>query len=197
MIDKKRFREMRVGQNFNEFCEFLKFIKMQKCESYLEIGSRFGGSFYYIVKSMPTRPGPFISIDLENKIYGKGGSKKHLDLVFKSLKRDGYSELYHINSDSRMQVTVDTVRRLGPFDLVFIDGDHRYQAVKADWENYRSLGRIVAFHDIDHRNSKNRDPKVGCPRLWDEIKNKFLTMELVDPDARGYGIGIVKNPERI
>ena len=36
------------------------------------------------------------------------------------------------------------------FDLLFIDGDHRYAAVKMDFQNYFPLvrdGGIVAFHD--------------------------------------------------
>jgi len=36
-------------------------------------------------------------------------------------------------------------------DLLFIDGDHSYDGVKADWDTYKGLltkGSIVVFHDI-------------------------------------------------
>jgi len=39
-----------------------------------------------------------------------------------------------------------------PFDLIFIDGDHRYASVKKDFQNYRSLlsdRGVILFHDVD------------------------------------------------
>lgn len=46
---------------------------------------------------------------------------------------------------------VDLVRSFSPeINLLFIDGDHSYEGVKADWETYKhflSSGAIVIFHD--------------------------------------------------
>jgi predicted O-methyltransferase YrrM len=46
---------------------------------------------------------------------------------------------------------VDQVRAIIPtLDLLFIDGDHSYDGVKADWEAYKSFlkpGSTVIFHD--------------------------------------------------
>lgn len=46
---------------------------------------------------------------------------------------------------------VDEVRKITPhLDLLFIDGDHSYDGVKADWEAYKDFlkpGSIVVFHD--------------------------------------------------
>ena len=45
----------------------------------------------------------------------------------------------------------EQVRKITPsIDLLFIDGDHSYDGVKADWEAYKEflkLGSIVVFHD--------------------------------------------------
>lgn len=50
--------------------------------------------------------------------------------------------------------STDVVEQLVQFteelDLLFIDGDHSYDAVKADWEHYQRFlktGSLVVFHD--------------------------------------------------
>lgn len=46
---------------------------------------------------------------------------------------------------------VDQVKAITPtLDILFIDGDHSYGGVKADWEGYKGFlraGSIVVFHD--------------------------------------------------
>jgi hypothetical protein len=49
--------------------------------------------------------------------------------------------------------------------LVFIDGDHSYDAVKNDYEICKDNGKIFVFHDIVN---------AVCPgvvRFWNELKN--------------------------
>ena len=60
--------------------------------------------------------------------------------------------------------------RLGglPIDLLFIDGDHTYGAVKSDYETYGPLTRhIIALHDISHPFSPQIPEETM--RLWKEI----------------------------
>jgi cephalosporin hydroxylase len=91
-----------------------------------------------------------------------------------------------------------------PLDVLFIDGDHTYDGVKADYQMYRSLvrkGGLIAFHDIvdDHQTKYGR-PGIGwaggVPQFWRELKlqNEFSSCNefIADPDQDGMGIGVLQ-----
>lgn len=94
-----------------------------------------------------------------------------------------------IQRDSRDAVVVETVRQAGPFDWVFIDGDHDYDCVLSDWENYgpqAAPGGVVLFHDIDERNG------YGVHRVWRAIQAQgYATQELMAEGPVHCGIGVV------
>ncbi len=78
----------------------------------------------------------------------------------------------------------------GPYDWVFIDADHTYSGVLADWEAYGQMvapGGCVAFHDIVDR------PDYGVSWLWRNLTAtvgaRFVEIiERVDPPAHGIGV---------
>lgn len=77
------------------------------------------------------------------------------------------STLHTLKGDSHDGVIIEAARALGPYDLVFIDADHGYNAVKWDWLNYGPMvayGGMVVFHDILPR------PGYGVWQVWDEVK---------------------------
>lgn len=90
-------------------------------------------------------------------------------------------------------------------DLCFIDGDHTYEGVKADYEIYEpSTKHIVAFHDISHRWSPQIPEETM--RLWKEIvasEKSALLLSIKHHNAmttgisagRQMGIGLVVKGE--
>ncbi len=89
-----------------------------------------------------------------------------------------------------------------PIDLLFLDGDHTYDGVRADLLTYRPLvraGGLIAFHDIvsDH-GARGGPPATGwvgdVPVLWREIRERFPHWEFVkDWEQDGAGIGVIEH----
>lgn len=93
-----------------------------------------------------------------------------------------------IQGDSHSADVVEQARKDGPYDLVFIDADHTYDAVKADWENYGPMcapGGLVVFHDIAER------PEYGVAQLWAELRPGRRTLAIWAGAAAYCGIGVV------
>jgi len=79
--------------------------------------------------------------------------------------------------------TLDAKR--GTIDFIFIDGDHSYNACKADiaaWTPFVKRGGVIAFHDFGSRADgvtraiSNRSRSVDLPRSseWPERSSRFV-----------------------
>jgi len=147
--------------------------------SILEVGSHMGGFLAFMAYNCDPKTAKIRSVDLTT-LYGLGGT-------IKNLKEDGYdAEVYKGNSTSADAVA--WAKENGPYDFVFIDGDHTYDGVLADWRNYGPLGRWVGFHDI-----KEADHGYGTVQLWEELKDKYPSME-IGVAGNWNGIGLLKMP---
>jgi predicted O-methyltransferase YrrM len=87
-------------------------------------------------------------------------------------------------------------------DVLFIDGDHRYEGVSRDFALYSPLvrsGGLIAFHDIlsDKRTRRGGDTTGdagGVPTFWRELRARYGrdAAEIVrDPEQDGCGIGML------
>lgn len=159
---------------------------MPSCRAYLEVGARNGDTFYHLTRLMPAGS-LAVAIDLPGVIYGEAGSDECLLAAAATLRPRYHTEVLLV--DSRFQTTADRARALAPdgYDLIFIDGDHRYESVVKDWSLYSPLGRTVALHDI-------ANPRFGVMRLWNEIKAEHPRWrESIAPRSH-VGIGLVMLP---
>lgn len=189
----KTFSGRKASQNKFELNSFINFLKEKNVTRYLEIGARHGDTFHEVMINLPA--GSYgLAVDLPGGLWGRSSTRVSLLAVVNDLRARGY-RVDLILGDSTSSDVVDRVRGKAPFDAALIDGDHRYEGVKTDWENYRNLASVVGFHDIVGVGQFEKVYKnlVEVPRLWAEIKNDFLSDQLVEFVDVGsqMGIGVV------
>jgi predicted O-methyltransferase YrrM len=177
--------QVKALQTESEIAAFCDIIRAEGVRSYLEIGSKYGGSLWRIANAMP-KGSRVVAMDLPDC----RETRRSLKGVVAELRALGY-DASAILGDSSAPESVAAVKALGPFDCVFIDGDHRRAGIEADWANYGQDARIVAFHDISWRRPADwlGYHRIEAPEVWAEIKDGFRHQEItLDPDNNGIGI---------
>lgn len=157
-----------IEQNEQELMKLTNFIQKKELKTYLEIGCAKGDMMRYIESLGVIVAG--ITPEKRNSHsgllikYGKSQDKEVIEFIIEGLKESG-----------------------GKLGMIFVDGDHSYEAVKADYENYKGMCRYMAFHDI----LGLRDCE-GVAKLWGELKAKHKTLEFIAENrAHASGIGII------
>lgn len=173
-------------QDESEFNAFIDIIRRNGANSYLEIGSKFGGSLWRMATSLPMGS-LIVSVDMP-----VGDSDRQLSKCINELKSIGYDA--HLILGSSMDEDVkELVKSFAPFDVCFIDANHTEPFVRHDWNFYGAMCDIVAFHDIGWK----RATRVGrlpieVKKVWDEIKLPFRYKEILSsPDQTDNGIGVL------
>lgn len=185
--------ETAILQNFQEVSDLVSVFKAEHVRSYLEIGSKFGGSLWRIANELP-KGSRIVSIDLPHGDKSFKESQPPLEECVRALKTKGY-DAHLILGDSTAPDVIEKARSLGPFDGILIDANHTLPYVRKDWENYGPMGRIVAFHDIGFYRAEGLPPHkkpIEVPIFWRELKSegKYRTMD-IRRDKQDNGIGVV------
>ena len=171
----------------NALCEEIKGAK-----SILEIGSRYGEALLYFAGVLS--PGAkIVSIELPGSLWGRSDSLPVLEQVIDQLKDRGFDAKLLLGN-SRDQWVIDFAMSEGPYDFVFIDGDHTIEGIMADWRNYGHMGRMVGFHDIAAIGAKLPTGELlGVPEAWSEIKwgRKYKEFIATPEGMNPMGIGLV------
>jgi predicted O-methyltransferase YrrM len=160
------------------------FLRLQPCRI-LEIGTARGGTLRAWLENAPSGA-TVVSVDLPWR------GEAH-EALFRSWVPEGIA-FHFLPADSHDPATYQAVRALLPeVDFLFLDGDHRYDGVKQDLEEYGALvrpGGVIALHDIVPPPAGS---PIGVSRLWEEIRQgPFRTEAFIDdPAQKGDGIGVV------
>ena len=154
--------ELRIWQYPNQFIPYLLFLEKYKDKivSYLEIGSRHGGTFIFTNEYL-------------NTIKKQQIKSVACDLISITTNIEKYQELNsnvtYLETSSQSDNFKNFIRD-NHFSLILIDGDHLYEGVKNDAELCLDHGDIIVFHDIT---------SVVCPgtsTYWIEFKNQYRDM---------------------
>jgi cephalosporin hydroxylase len=180
-------------QQHREIAGLLEILRQNPPKYVCEIGTASGGTLYLLAQ-VCAAGALLLSIDL-----GLSFERCLVHARFAAHRQ----KIISLRADSRAPDTIGRVRSIlrgNALDLLFIDGDHSYDGVKADFTNYRSLvrpGGMIVLHDIvrDFGTRYGRPTgnyTGGVPVFWEEIKAQYRSSELIeDPAQDGYGIGIV------
>lgn len=178
----------KMAQIVSEFDALVRLAHDSGVRSYLEIGSQHGGSFWRMGEGLG-EGALMLSIDRPNP--GSGTEKSLLECVgrLRELGRDAHVVL----GDSTDEEIIERARAMGPFDLVFIDGNHTLPYVTRDWQNYGPMGGMVAFHDIAFEKEVSHPGKlpIEVSKLWRQIEAEgtYRTRRFV-ADGSDKGIGV-------
>jgi len=150
----------------------------------LEIGSWQGGTLR--VWLTQADPSVVVAVDLDHQrpdLYG-GWRKRGC-------------RLHTITGDSQTDEIKDEIRRLGPYDWLFVDGDHAEEAVRSDVAlamEVAAPGATLVLHDIARGalNEGSPGPRV----VLEELRARGLEVtEFVEEPYDGnwaHGIGVVR-----
>jgi hypothetical protein len=102
----------------------------------------------------------------------------------------GLNVMYGSSRDSSIINSVkDYVAENGKYDMIFVDGDHSYEGVKADYQNYKDMCKYMGVHDA----CGLRDCQ-GVPTFLNEIKGQYKDSYQLFEDQTNFrsGIAVIK-----
>lgn len=172
-------------QNPNELRAFLEAAQERRPKTIVEIGTAAGGTFYCL-SQIADPSALLVSIDFPGGLYGGGQTNVECKLfatfgaptqTFEFIR----DRSFHLSTFKNLRKILDGRE----IDLLFIDGDHSYAAVKSDYEMYHPLvaqDGMIAFHDILEIPAQASDWQQGneVAIFWKELAKKVRNREIID-----------------
>lgn len=126
-----------------------------KPKNYLVIGVLYGSSECYAMWRTGHKPNRIVACDIDLAAYNP--ERNNLAYAYQNLSRDNDAEIITIRCNSRNSAIMEN---LGPYNLIFIDGEHTGEAVHADLNHAKrsiSPNGIILVHDLELHTSSVRN----------------------------------------
>jgi predicted O-methyltransferase YrrM len=129
-------------------------VKYFKAESFLEIG--FGRGYGSLCAAMAMHENGFGKVTSVDPNF----DQEHLKRLYSSYPDEWFKRLQCVQGRSQDFLKSDKCEK--KYDLIFIDGDHRYEAVKEDWALCeKKMGHAIVFDDYSLPGNDQKDIEVA------------------------------------
>lgn len=120
---------LRAGSDIHHHLPFLNELARGKV---MEIGVRQGASTAALLAGIEEHGGHLWSVDKDDRPVFPG----HPEWTF--------IQAHSVKDSAKIKVIIPQT-----LDLLLIDGDHSYEAVSSDLENYGDRAKVIALHDAE------------------------------------------------
>jgi cephalosporin hydroxylase len=194
LLDSYFFRPL---QKRSEILRLTELVRELRPATVCEIGAAGGGTAFLFAHAAEAEA-TIVSVDL---VFERA-RRRAVRLFARANQR-----LVCVQGDSHDVCTSAAVRAAlkgRPLDLLYLDGDHGFEGVAADFRAYTPLvraGGLVVFHDIipDFKTRygvETSSDTGGVPRFWELVKRAGgNVIEIVEDESQdGFGIGVLRWP---
>lgn len=167
-----------------------KLIQDRKPDVVVELGTHWGHSLFSMVEGAN-------DMGLDTKFWaidhweGDEHAGKYDSEVYKAVQvtRELYPDIdIHLWKKTFNQAAKDWAKKATPIDILHIDGRHKYEDVKEDFENWEPFvkdGGLILLHDTQVRNRG-----FGIYKYWSEL-HKTHKEWYFDERFNSSGLGIL------
>lgn len=182
-----------IYQTPEEFSKLLELLVSKfgsRKVNVMEIGSMYGGTLWCWLSTLSLKQLTVID-KLVETFDSRYNTQKHCHELWGQWCRYNKCAYACLEQDSAKPSAISTAHLIASqVDILFIDGDHTYEGVKADYNNYKDLvrtGGVIIFHDIAYEKDS---VYFGVKPLWEELKKEYPKYEefVTNPAERGIGV---------
>lgn len=170
-MDERGYEAYKTNTGHTYYLYLARLVRELAPKRLVELGTDIGRAAAFMTTQLPARS-EFITVEI--------GRQLRTDLA----ACQGDPRLKIVEGSSTDPRIYETLRDI---DLLFIDTDHRYEQVSAEWEAYQnrlSKGAVVVFDDI-HLNE-------GMERFWKELPEPKID---AGRDIHFSGWGLLQVPD--